>query len=428
MSELYPKQVKWFIDKTPEELIKSLEVQPSDKLRQFLLSLKETLLKFPQSPSLLKLQDAFLDELMNREHKLSTIHKAEEYVDDDIEDETPNASFETITGKGLMTMEFPEEEWLIDKIVPQAGITMFVGEAAAGKSFIALDAVRALTGDSKFLDNFEVKTKCRVLIIDKENGLRRIQKRMKGMQFGDSEDIFLLKYPEHFDLKNEKFMQSVSQLISANDIKLVIMDSFVDVLIGSENDAGDTNEVFNLLRSISSQVNWFILHHDSKPLPKTQRTAGQKTRGSSNIIAQVDNQFYIEKTKSPLVLNIEQGKSRDNEPVKKFSIEFINENEQMTGFRYLGEFKGEIKLIEEVSELIYEYLKQNAYTSTNDIYQIAENKGYTQRTARDAIASLKKQAIIDGIKKPGSGNTLFYYLDTENDKSNDVDNNQSNDV
>ena len=262
MSELYPKQVKWFIDKTPEELIKSLEVQPSDKLRQFLLSLKETLLKFPQSPSLLKLQDAFLDELMNREHKLSTIHKAEEYVDDDIEDETPNASFETITGKVLMTMEFPEEEWLIDKIVPQAGITMFVGEAAAGKSFIALDAVRALTGDSKFLDNFEVKTKCRVLIIDKENGLRRIQKRMKGMQFGDSEDIFLLKYPEHFDLKNEKFMQSVSQLISANDIKLVIMDSFVDVLIGSENDAGDTNEVFNLLRSISSQVNWFILHHD----------------------------------------------------------------------------------------------------------------------------------------------------------------------
>ena len=114
--------------------------------------------------------------------------------------------------------------------------------------------------------------------------------------------------------------------------------------------------------------------------------------------------------------------------MKKFSIEFINENEQMTGFRYLGEFKGEIKLIEEVSELIYEYLKQNAYTSTNDIYQIAENKGYTQRTARDAIASLKKQAIIDGIKKPGSGNTLFYYLDTENDKSNDVDNNQSNDV
>ena len=420
---LYSRQIEHFINKSSEELTETLSKASSDVLRDFLIGLKETIIKYPKSPSLLKLQQAFLDELMNRERELTNIH-----VPEVEEQEIPNVYHETLKGKELMAMEFPQEEWLIDKIVPQAGITMFVGEAAAGKSFIALDAIRALTGDSKFLDNFEVKTQCKVLIIDKENGLRRIQKRMKGMQFGDSEDIFLLKYPEHFNLKDQNFMRSVTSLIESNQIKFVVLDSFVDVLIGSENDAGDTNEVFNLLRSISSQVNWFILHHDSKPLPKTQRTAGQKTRGSSNIIAQVDNQFYIEKTKNPLILNIEQGKSRDNEPVKKFSIEFINENEQMTGFRYLGEFKGEIKLIEEVSELIYEYLKQNAYTSTNDIYQIAENKGYTQRTTRDAIASLKKQAIIDGIKKPGSGNTLFYYLSAENGESSDVDNNQSNDV
>jgi hypothetical protein len=405
MSELYPAQVQHFLDKSPEDLAESFQKQSSGKLSAFLVSLKETLIKFPKSPSLLKLQQYLVDELMNRERKLDIIHKSEEYLDEDMEEEAPNDTHEAITGKALMTMEFPEEEWLIDKIVPQAGITMFVGEAAAGKSFIALDAVRALTGDSKFLDNFEVKTKCKVLIIDKENGLRRIQKRMKGMQFGDSEDIFLLKYPEHFDLKNGKFMQSVSQLITTNNIKLVVMDSFVDVLIGSENDAGDTNEVFNLLRSISSNVNWFILHHDSKPMPQTQRSAGQKTRGSSNIIAQVDNQFYIEKTKNPMVINIEQGKSRDNEPVKKFQLEFINENDQMSGFKYLGEVQDEVAKVDEAADFIINYLTQTPYSHRKDMIENAT--GTCSKTAIDrAIKMLKEKQVIDS-KGEGRNKTFF---------------------
>ena len=162
---LYSRQIEHFINKSSEELTETLSKASSDVLRDFLIGLKETIIKYPKSPSLLKLQQAFLDELMNRERELTNIH-----VPEVEEQEIPNVYHETLKGKELMAMEFPQEEWLIDKIVPQAGITMFVGEAAAGKSFIALDAIRALTGDSKFLDNFEVKTQCKVLIIDKENG------------------------------------------------------------------------------------------------------------------------------------------------------------------------------------------------------------------------------------------------------------------
>ena len=310
----------------------------------------------------------------------------------------------------LYDQVFPDEEWLIDRIIPQTGIVMFVGEAGVGKSFLALDVARSMSDGENFINFYQVKTKGAVLIIDKENGLRRLQKRMLGLKIPSDANIYLLKYPEQFTLEKADFMQSISDFIIANEIKLVILDSFIDVLIGSENDSSDTQEVIGAIKSISPNICWLILHQDSKPMPKTQRTAGQKTRGSSNIIAQVDNQFYIEKTKIPTIINIEQGKSRDNEPAKKFQLEFINEDEQMVGFRYLGETKDDVKLIEEVMEFIHNYLEENSMTSREDLLNICESNNYTARTTGEALRILVKKGFIEGVKKPGFGNKLFYFL------------------
>ena len=411
MSEVYPAQVKHFIDKDPEDLKKFLQSQPSPTLKDFLERVKTTLIKFPKSPSLLKLEQEFLNELMDRERNIASIHL------EDAEEELPNQEiYRSLTWTELSAREFPAEQWLIDKIVPESGITMFVGEAAVGKSFIALDAVRALVSGDNFLDNFEVKTKGAVLIIDKENGFRRLQKRLKGLKVGASDQIYFLEYPEQFDLNNKPFMLAVAGLIKEKDIKMVVLDSFIDVLIGSENDAGDTNEVFNLLRSISAKVNWFILHHDSKPLPKTQRTAGQKTRGSSNIIAQVDNQFYIEKTKTPTIINIEQGKSRDNEPVKKFQVEFKNENEEMIGFRYIGEIQDEASKVDEASEFIQRYLIDNPNSSRQEIIDSAESEGIAERSIDRAKKMLEEKNIIDSYK---NGNKKLFFISEEDGKPED---------
>jgi len=328
--------------------------------------------------------------------------------------------YSTISESELYKQEFPEEQWLIDKIVPQTGIVLFVGEAGVGKSFIALEAARSLSTGQNFLGNFEVKTQGKVLIIDKENGLKRLQRRMVGLQIPPSDNIHLLKYSEQFTLDKEEFMQSVSNFIHAQSIKLIILDSFIDVLIGSENDAGDNQQVISAIKSISPNVCWFILHHDSKPMPKTTRSAAQKTRGSSNIIGQVDNQFYIEKTKSPTVINIEQGKSRDMEPVKKFQLEFTsNEAGDMTGFRYIGELKEDVKLIEEVTELVFEFLQSAGATDRQSIVLYIEQKGYTERTTKDALASLVTKGLINLIKKKGQGNKSFYLL--ASDQVSDVE-------
>lgn len=325
--------------------------------------------------------------------------------------------YSVITGTELLQIEYPEEEWIIDKVVPQSGFVMFVGEAGAGKSYIALDAIKAITSQTLFLDHFEIKTPGSVLVIDMENGLRRLQKRMKGMEFTQTDNIYFLKYPELFGLleDNLKFMESISNLITAKNITMVVLDSFVDFIeSGSENTAEDTNRIFKAFRSIAPEIAYFVLHHDTKPQGKEQRTASQKTRGSTNIMAQLVNQFYITKTKNPKIINIEQGKARDSEPITKFSVEFITgDDSQMAGFKYLGEFKEDVKLVEEVIELVFQYLESNGATLRQDIISYTEQKGYTERTTKDAIASLKHKGLIDSAKKSGYGNALFYFISQE---------------
>lgn len=362
-----------------------------------------------------------------------TLHTKQDFIDilkhaitkEEWEIKYQPEEYSVITDTELLAIEYPEEEWIIDKVIPQTGFVMFVGEAGAGKSYIALDAIRAITTEMLFLDHFEVKTPGNILVIDMENGLRRLQKRMKGMGFSGTNNIYFLKYPELFGLLEENvlFMESVANLIKTKNIVMVVLDSFIDFIeSGSENTAEDTNKIFKAFRSIAPEIAYFVLHHDTKPQGREQRTAGQKTRGSTNIMAQLVNQFYITKTKNPKIINIEQGKARDSEPVAKFTIEFITgEDQQMSGFRYLGEFKGEVKLIEEVSELIYEHLKTNSHTTKEELTILTEEKGYTARTTRDALTALKKKGLIDGAKQTGSGNTLFYFL-TEEEVMNNEEN------
>lgn len=411
MSELHPKQIKHFIDKTPEELIESLQAQATEALHTLLNSVKEQLITYPTSKSLTGLQQSVLDELISRERAVNRV-QLEELGELEAELESLTA-LAVLDAAALAEREFPDNKWIIDRIIPDAGFVMFVGEAGAGKSFIALDAIRAILTQTPFLDHFEVNTKCKILIIDKENGLRRLKTRMQGLNIPMTDEVFLLEYPAQFKLSDTKFINQVSAFIKEKDIKLIILDSFIDIIQGNENDSGDTNEVFDALRLMSSEVAYFILHHDAKPIPKFQKSAGQKTRGSSNILAQLDNQFYLEKTKNLKVITVEQGKARDEEPVTKFQIEFqSSDNNQMTGFKYLGEVQDEASKVDEASEFIQKYLTDNPNSSRLDIIDGAQSQNISPRSIDRAKKMLEEKSVVDSYK---DGHKKLYFINESED-------------
>lgn len=335
--------------------------------------------------------------------------------------------YSTLTVTDLYKKEYPPENYIIDKFLPSTGFTMFSGDSGVGKSWIALEVVRAITNNDIFLDHFEIKTPdIPILIIDKENGLKRLQARMKSLGVPPTDKVHLLQYPEKFNLSDEDFLQSVQNFIVANKIGIIILDSFIDILVGEENSSVDTAKVFNSLRSISQNVCWILLHHESKPMPKYTPQAGDRARGSTNIKAQLDYLFSVQRTKSLKVINIEQGKARDYEMMPKFAIEFVSleTTGEMGGFKYIGEVKDDVTKIEEAKPLIYEYIKDHPFCTKKDFNDHLENYHIKSATSKIALESLMKEKLIDYTERAGQGRKHFYFIveGGETDETNDLAN------
>lgn len=317
----------------------------------------------------------------------------------------PKEEYETISLKELLTYDFPEEEWLIDKFLPSSGFVFISGESGTGKSFLALSMAKAVADSTSFLDKFESQ-QAQTLIIDKENGLRRMQTRMKGLSVSTPEHIHLLKYPEKFSLEDEGFMQAIQNFIEVNKVRLVILDSFIDVIVGNENSSTDVSVVLNALRSISTDVCWLILHHEAKPIPRFTKTAGQRMRGSGNILAQIDYQFATTLLADGKTIHIEQGKNRDNEKMKKFAIEFqSSEAGEMTGFKLLGDISEQNTKLEDTKNLIVSTLQ----VATG--YQIPQKElidnltgSISEKTIRDALKVLQLEGTVKKVPIDGAYN------------------------
>ena len=314
-----------------------------------------------------------------------------------------------ITSEELLQMEFPPQQWIIDKFLPEGGITMIVGEAGTLKSYISLYMAKILLSGEKLFGQFETYRKCKILLIDKENKLARIQRRLISLGAPASPEMWIIKYPETFILEDKEWVEYIKNFILENSIDVVIFDSFIDFFTGNENSSTDTAQVMNAIRSLSPTAQYILIHHDSKPVPRLIRSAAQKTRGSSNIIAQVDTQFYFEKGKDNKTLLIEQGKSRDEEPIPKFEVSIISGIDTgIQDFTYKGEVKSEVRMVEEAKEFLFNYIQNNPMISKEELFDAATSLGCSNRTLQNALSILKNNGLIDSLRKPAEGNKMFY--------------------
>lgn len=308
----------------------------------------------------------------------------------------------TITLKDLYETEYEKESFIIDYFLPVTGMTMISGDSGVGKSWIALEVIRAITTSGMFLDHFKVnKPNIPILLIDKENGLRRIKERSKSIGVPETVNIHIIAHPELFTLENAETLESTSQLIAENGIQVVIVDSFIDLLIGDENNSKDISTVFNILRTISSEVCWLLLHHESKPIPNYKRSSGDRARGSSNIKAQVDYLFSVQRSKQLGTIHVEQGKARDYEMLPKFALELVSSEADGTfGFRYLGDVNDEVSKVDDAAKFLIEFVTENPNTNIKDMEDAGSARGITTASIKRARDMLLEKKILEAMPDP----------------------------
>ena len=337
--------------------------------------------------------------------KLPTFKTIEEWKDSNLPEE-----FKTITADDILATELPKEKWLVDKIIPVEGFCFFVGPEASAKSFHSLLLARCVTTGEAWLKTFNVKKQTKVLIIDKENTMRRIQDRLRGLKVRGN-NIYWLAYPQYLEIADQNkesesgytaFIESISRLVKREGIGLIILDSFTDIFVGEENNRGDVQKFFDAFRQLFPGIAILPIHHAGKITMGVKRPTSQMARGSTNIMAQAYTAFHCEPVRrSTTEFTVEQTKAGDSLKMKKFKVEIqtiIDPSDPgetlVTGFKYLGEVQDKEEKLAAAIEVFEEAMAVTPRIARKELAEQLEAEGISPATFGRVIKQLKEDGKI----------------------------------
>ena len=185
-----------------------------------------------------------------------------------------------------------------------------MGEGGSGKTFTMLDcAVSVAAGAENWLGYRVAQSP--VLIIDEENGPRRLARRLGEVLRGHfANELTPVHYVTlaQFDFRNADDVNALQVLIEKTGARLVIIDLLVDIMPGAdENAVKDVQPVFLALRKVATVTHSAIglIYHANK--------AGGY-RGSTALKGAVDLMLMVDKKADLPNIDLRSEKARDTEP------------------------------------------------------------------------------------------------------------------
>lgn len=340
----------------------------------------------------------------------------EETIISDIEKNIEKENkFKPIHISELMSKEFKDTEWIVEKLIPSESITAISGSPATYKTWIILDlALKIAQGDILF-DKFAT-SQSGILIIDEENGERLTQKRFDKMRKDIDLPIYFLSL-SGFKL-SEGNVKTIMGFCEQNSVKVIVFDSLIRIHSEDENDAAKMSKVFSFLKQFNKQGIAVIFTHHNRKQGAFMRNPSQDMRGSSDILASLDCHLAVERKEGYVIIT--QTKLRQEQEIKAFKIGVINEENEFR-FEYWGEVEETQTKKGNAKEAIKGILSRESKTMCKkEIFEAVKNDGIDigYKTFENAIKEMTAKEEL--FEKRGEKNKTYCSLSRDNSTGNEI--------
>jgi len=311
-------------------------------------------------------------------------------------------------------------EHLVDEIL-MAGDTLLIhGYTGAKKSITALELALAIERATPFLGHVATR-RAHVGICDEESEERRLGGRLpllaRGHDIATDDDVLpVFAVGSGLRLDTDAGIERIYQIVRANGLDVLIVDTLIRVHQLDENVARDMAVLFMRVRALKRRVHdelgrtltVILIHHAPKPRPMGGNSAETMARGSGDILGQVDTALYLRNTADPGRIVFEFSKNRWGPEGVKFLVTVEGGDDRLR-LVYAGEAadalgKGEQAHAYIVSTLIAapdQELPRKDLLAGRTVAKVAE------RTLVDALKAMKEAGEVETRL---SGRAAFYRL------------------
>ena len=212
----------------------------------------------------------------------------------------------------------PTRRWLIDGLWSQAAVGIIGGAPKSAKSWMALDMAISVATDTPCLDAFDVLEPGRALLFMAEDADANVRARVAGICRHRGLDIHALDLhiitASSLRLDLERDRKRLTGAIVDLAPRLLLLDPFVRLHRGDENDAGHISGLLAYLRDLQRQHDLavVVVHHTRK---NGGGALGQTLRGSGDFHAWLDSSLYLRRKREALVLTIEHRSAPAPDPI-----------------------------------------------------------------------------------------------------------------
>ncbi|MGD0679727.1 MAG: AAA family ATPase, partial [Polyangiaceae bacterium] len=210
--------------------------------------------------------------------------------------------------------------WLVDGIWPTEGVGVLAGSPKTGKTWLAVELGIAVASGRPFLGQFGVRKAGSVLMFGAEDRAADLKARASGICKARNQDLDALAFDliEVASLSIDHPTEFARLRATVRKVRpaLVILDPFVRLFRGSENDAGAVSSVLGRLRALQREcaVAMLVVHHVRKR--DAVEASAASIRGSGDFHAWADTSITLGRRRGGVIrANVEHRSSRSPEPL-----------------------------------------------------------------------------------------------------------------
>jgi hypothetical protein len=293
-----------------------------------------------------------------------------------------SAALAVITARDLCERpDPPGSAELLGPVLVRGQRTMLGGQTGEGKTTLALQMVKAMAAGGEFLG--WQGSGGRALVIDAEQGVRTIKRRLREADLDRSDSIDYLVVPDGLRLDtDEEQAEGVEAILRAGDYSLTLADPLYKLQTGDSNDERQAVEFMRRLDRWRSKYGFalLLLTHCRKP-PQRTRFSMHEFFGSSAYLRGAEVVLGLQRLTGHGRARLHFFKDRDGDLPQGDAWELTFE--RGIGYRRDAEAEWSRK---PTSEQVADLLAEQPGQTYSDL---SERLGKSERTVRTALRRIE---------------------------------------